>query len=118
MNNTLLKFLIDMGVGKKVEDFLKQNYDVKCIRDIDPCMVDINILKMAVSDNRMVVTMDKDFGELAYNTKLKHTGVLLLRLDDANAKKKLDIVSEILKNYYEMIPGNFCVYQNGKFRIR
>jgi len=33
------------------------------MRDIDPKAADVDILKIAVSESRMVVTMDKDFGE-------------------------------------------------------
>ncbi len=118
MSNSSLKFLVDMGVGKKVEDFLKVEYNVKCVRDIDPRMPDIDILKIAVDENRMVITMDKDFGELAFNTKLKHMGVLLLRLENASGEKKLEVVSEILKRYSDIITGGFCVYQKGKLRVR
>jgi len=95
MNDSVLRFLVDVGVGKKVENYLKLHYDIKCVRDIDPKMSDGNILKIAVADNRMIVTMDKDFGELAYNSKLYHTGVLLLRLEDANGEEKAEIVSKI-----------------------
>ncbi len=32
-----MKFLIDVGVGKKVEDFLlDKKYDVKTVREINP----------------------------------------------------------------------------------
>jgi len=59
-----LKFLVDAGVGKKVEAWLAQNgYDVKCVRDINPTADDSDILHLAVKENRMVITMDKDFGE-------------------------------------------------------
>ncbi len=114
-----LKLLIDVGVGKKVEDFLLvEGYDIKCIRDIDPRMSDIEILNIAVSEKRMVLTMDKDFGELIYNSKLSHAGVLLLRLEDAKSILKVDIVKIILKDFSDNILNKFCVYKNGKLRIK
>ena len=46
MRQERLKFLVDVGVSKKVEIWLKsQGYDVKCIRDLDPQMVDTEIRK-------------------------------------------------------------------------
>ncbi len=80
-----LKFLVDVGVGQKVERWLSDNgYNTKNVRDLDPRMLDKHILKIAVAEKRMVITMDKDFGELVYNSGLPHGGVLLLRIEDAN----------------------------------
>jgi len=119
MNPSELKFLIDVGVGRKVEVYLKsQGYDTKTVRDIDPRMEDKEIIRTAVSENRMVVTMDKDFGELVYHSSMRHSGVLLLRMEDAAAQEKLQIIKNILTNYSEQIKNCFCVFQNDRFRIR
>ena len=68
MNASELKFLIDVGVGKGIEKYLLEGgYDTKAVRDIDSRMEDENIILTAVTENRMVVTMDKDFGELVYH---------------------------------------------------
>lgn len=113
------RFLVDVGVGKKVQRWLSANgYDVKCVRDIDPAMQDDKILRIAASENRMVVTMDKDFGQLVYRAGLTHSGVLLLRLEDANGAEKAQAVEHILRNYSSRIVNRFCVFQNGKLRIR
>ncbi|HSE83383.1 MAG TPA: DUF5615 family PIN-like protein [Thermodesulfobacteriota bacterium] len=119
MNHRGLKFLVDVGVGKKVEQWLqKRGYDIRAVRDIDPSMEDRDIFNMAVTEARMVITMDKDFGELVYNSGLAHTGVLLLRLEDAKADEKVRIVENILKKYSDRLLNKFCVYQNGRLRIR
>ena len=119
MNPKKIRFIVDMGVSKKVEEWLSTNdYDIKVIRDIDPRMKDRDVLKLAVTEKRMVITMDKDFGELVFNSGLNHSGVLLLRLEDAKADEKVKIVEEILKKYEDKITNNFCVYQHGKLRIR
>ncbi|MFV9690563.1 MAG: DUF5615 family PIN-like protein [Desulfobacteria bacterium] len=114
-----MKFLVDVGVSKKVEEYLQdQGYDAKAVRAIDTRMSDHAIIRLAASEDRMVITMDKDFGELVYHSGLKHCGVLLLRLEDAAGSEKLKVVSNILKNYSEQIKNHFCVYQNNRFRIR
>lgn len=114
-----LKFLVDVGVSKKVEDWLRNHgYDVKCVRDMNPRMPDMEILKIAASDNRMVITMDNDFGELVYNSGLAHTGVLLLRLEDASVDEKVKVIQGILRDHSEKITNCFCVYKDGKLRVR
>ncbi len=60
-----MKFLTDVGVGKKVQSFLKQEHqDVKCIRDINPSMDDYDILEIAVKERRIVIT---DFFSASFN---------------------------------------------------
>jgi predicted nuclease of predicted toxin-antitoxin system len=62
-----MKFLIDVGVGKKVEEILKsKGYDAKSVLDVDPEMSDLAILQLASTEKRIVITMDKDFGELVF----------------------------------------------------
>lgn len=76
-----MKFLIDVGVGKKVENWLRENgYDVLAVRDIDERAKDSKILQFAFETQRMIITMDKDFGELVFNSGKTHAGVLILRL--------------------------------------
>jgi predicted nuclease of predicted toxin-antitoxin system len=114
-----MKFLIDMGVGKKVEEWFKQErYDVKSVRDLNIRSKDADILKLAVSEDRMIITMDKDFGELVYNSGMSHTGVLILRPEDANGNDKVDIVKRIMAGFSEKIENKFCVFQDGRLRIR
>ena len=114
-----LKFLIDVGVSKKVEEWLIRNgYDIKTVRDINPRMDDDKILSIAAHENRMVITMDKDFGELVYHSNLTHSGVLLLRLEDAKADKKVKTIEKILSEYSDRLQNNFCVFQYGRLRIR
>lgn len=114
-----IKFITDLGVGRKVENFLKSTgYDVTSVRDINPQMTDFSILELAVSERRIVVTMDKDFGELVYNSGYKHHGILLLRLENMNGKEKTEIVQFIIQKYSVELRNKFCVYQKGKFRIR
>ena len=115
----MLKFVLDVGVGHKVSAFLTENgYDIISILDIDPSMPDTDILFIAERDQRMVVTMDKDFGELVYHSQQRHHGILLLRLEDATGDEKVLVMQEILEKYTDAISGKFCVFQNGRLRIR
>jgi predicted nuclease of predicted toxin-antitoxin system len=114
-----LKFIIDVGVGKKVEDFLyRKDYDVLPVRDINPSMSDSKIIGIAAKDNRIIITMDKDFGELVYNSGLMHKGILLLRTENCSGDKKVKIISEILRNYSSELEDNFCVFSKDRLRIR
>ncbi|MDA3897060.1 MAG: DUF5615 family PIN-like protein [Desulfobacteraceae bacterium] len=73
---------------------------------------------MAALENRMVITMDKDFGELVYHSGMQHSGILLLRLEDAVGARKLQVVEHIIETYSNRIKNCFCVFQNDRFRIK
>lgn len=111
--------MVDVGVSRKLENWLQdEGYDTKSVRAIDPRLPDEEILKTATREHRMVITMDKDFGELVYNSGLAHAGVLLLRLDEARSDEKINVVKWILSEYSDLIENKFCVFKDGKLRIK
>ena len=119
MSASKLKFLVDVGVGKKVEEYLLVNgYDTKAVRSIDQRMPDQEIIRLAALEKRIVITMDKDFGELVYHSGMDNSGILLLRLEDATGSEKQQVIAKILAKYADNMKNNFCVYQNKKFRFR
>ena len=114
-----MNVLVDVSAGQAVADTLRGlGHDVQFVRDRDPKMADADILAWAVADGRLIVTMDKDFGELAYRFGLPHAGILLLRLDAARTAEKVRVVTEIFTRYDWALPGRFAVYQNARLRIR
>ena len=115
----MTRFLLDVGVGKKVQNLLEsRGFDVVSMLDIDRSATDESILNIAAAQNRMVVTMDKDFGELVFRSGQSHSGVLLLRLEDANGDEKAAIMELILEKHQTDLTRNFCVFQNNRLRIR
>ena len=114
-----LRLLVDVSVGTGLVSFLREEgHDVVSVKEIDPRADDVSILSLAVDEKRIVVTMDKDFGELVYKSGLPHRGVILLRLEEHDRKAKVKIMSQILERHGEKLEGHFCVYQNGRLRIR
>lgn len=112
-------FVVDVGVGATIENWLTtEGYKVFAVRKLNAEMEDEKILEMAVDENAVIITMDKDFGELIHKEKKSHRGVLLLRLDDAVAEEKLAVIQNIFPTYLETIQHNFAVFQNGRLRIR
>jgi predicted nuclease of predicted toxin-antitoxin system len=91
---------------------------VAAVRDKDPRMSDTDILAWAVQDQRLVVTMDKDFGDLVYLSRQPHAGILLLRLEHADSAAKVKVVETIVTQYGDQLPAHFSVYQDGRLRVR
>lgn len=114
-----MTLLVDVCAGRAVADTLRSlGFDTAFVRDRNPAMSDLEILAWAVSEQRLVVTSDKDFGELVFRSGLPHTGVLLLRLDAARTAEKVRVVTDIFTRFRDRLPGRFSVYQDGRLRIR
>ena len=114
-----MRFITDVNLGRSIEIWLKENgHDVLAIRDVNPRLPDTEILNIAKKEERIVITLDKDFGELVYRSSQSHTGVILLRLENESKAEKVRVLAIILKNYSKDVPNRFCVYQNDRFRIR
>lgn len=104
-----------MGIATAIRSL---GYDTEDVRDRDATMPDVDILAWAIAEHRFIVTMDKDFGELVYHSGMAHAGVLLLRLEAARTAQKIAVVTDILNAHGSKLAGRFCVYQNGRLRIR
>ena len=62
--------------------------------------------------------LQHDFGELVYNQKKEHRGILLLRPEDAVAEEKLACIQNIIPAHVDDLKNKLSVYQNGKLRTR
>lgn len=82
-------------------------------------MDDHSILTLAIENNSsLLITMDKDFGELIYKSaKQPFTSILLLRLEDATSIGKLSVIENLFSEHLNDILQIFSVYKNGKLRI-
>lgn len=81
-------------------------------------MEDGAILRLAALEERIIVTMDRDFGQLAFESGMSHAGVLLLRLDSANGPEKAAILTRLLGAYGDQLAGVFAVLQGDRLRLR
>ena len=114
-----MKYLVDESVEFGVVLFLrKKGYDVLSVAEEFPSGKDCAILAEAFRQNRILITNDKDFGELIFRNKLAHKGVILLRLFKETAKEKSKKLQVLLKQYTDKLEGNFVVVTDLKIRIR
>ncbi|HEY5406018.1 MAG TPA: DUF5615 family PIN-like protein [Ginsengibacter sp.] len=81
-----------------------------------PSITDKYALSIAVDKKALLITEDKDFGELVFRLQMPHHGILLIRIEDAEYKVLL-VVAAIKQNYNEMI-NKFSVINNNKLRIK
>ncbi len=77
---------------------------------------DIEIMKRAVEEKRVIITNDKYFGRLAGFYELP--GMILLRLKDESIENKVKVVSSVIGLYSKMVLGNIVVVSEKKIRVQ
>jgi len=115
----MLKFIADVNVEKTLVDFLKaQGFDIIWIPDYDCKLNDDELLKLANKENRVLITNDKDFGELVFLQKKLTTGIILIRIKGQDVKKKLRSLKKLISLYENKIDNHFIVISDRRIRIR
>ena len=93
-------------------------HDVSVVAEIMPQAEEHIILTKAVKEGRILVTNDKDFGELIFRRGYSHHGVFLLRLQDDSAANRVRVVKAVLDQYTDFLKMNFLVATEKQVRIR
>lgn len=113
------KFLADEGFSYAITSVLRERgYNIKWISDISPGVSDRVVYRIAQEDSRIILTEDKDFGELAVRYKLNVIGVILLRISSVKKDLRKERVFELLEKFPEKIEGHLIVVDSEKFRFR
>ena len=113
-----MRFIVDECTGSSVAEFLKQNkHEVISVFDDFRGATDDFILKKCFSENYILITSDKDFGEMVFRLNQNHNGIILIRCTPNNFQTRIKVLSKLLDNYSQKIDNNFIVVTNTKVRI-
>ena len=113
-----MRFLVDECTGSKVAEWLRDaNYEVFSVFDQARGMTDDDILAKALTENWILITNDKDFGEMVFRERRNHHGVVFMRLDDERATNKIEVLRRLLESYAEKLPKEFVVVTETKVRF-
>jgi predicted nuclease of predicted toxin-antitoxin system len=93
-------------------------HDVLAIREIQPGAEDNFVLDLALRANAVLITFDKDFGELIFRQKLLSSGVILVRLKGLSTITKTRIVLSCIEKYGSRLAQSFTVISPRIIRFR
>ena len=114
-----MNFLADESVAMPiVRELRRLGHDVMSIKEISPGMADHVVLSTGVTEQRVVLTFDKDFGELAFHRRLPAAcGVVLFRLNGATPDEDNARAIAVLTSRTDW-RGHFAVVSDDRIRIR
>ena len=114
-----MNLVADESIDKQIVDRLRDlGYSVWYVAEMAPSISDEDVLQMANNESALLVTSDKDFGELVFRQHLVSHGIILIRLSGLSTELKANIVSSTLADYENEITGNFSLISPGRIRIR
>lgn len=118
MPESKIRFIVDECTGPLVAKWLSsKNYTVLSVYDTLKGIKDIEILRIAQEEKWVIITNDKDFGELVYKNNLPHYGIVLLRLIDERSINKIDVLEKLINNHFDEMNGKFIVVTENSVRI-
>lgn len=114
-----MKLLLDESAEYRLADWLiSQGHSVITIaRDYPRALSDQEVLAVARQEKRILITNDRDFGELIFRHGLSHAGVIYFRMGSANIEAKIGRLRALLLSHYDRL-DSFIVVTERSVRIR
>lgn len=115
----MMRLVADENIPMKAVQLLRKNgHDILSIGESLPQTADEDILAIAEKDDRIVLTFDKDFGELAFCSDLPVScGIVLFRIPLLSLDYVTTIIVEVIESRSDW-DGHFTVVEPGRIRMR
>jgi predicted nuclease of predicted toxin-antitoxin system len=97
---------VDFGIVRRLRN---EGFEVVSIAELNSGISDIEVLKIATEGELLLITEDKDFGELPHRLKLNHFGVLLIRLSELKRIERIELAAETIQKHFNELQNNFFV---------
>ena len=105
-----MNFLADESVDQPIVVRLRDDgHDVLAVAEMTPSIADAAVLAHAHQRGDLLLTADKDFGEIVFRQRQVSAGVVLIRLAGLSPEAKARVVSGVIREREEELPGTFTV---------
>jgi predicted nuclease of predicted toxin-antitoxin system len=114
-----MRFLADENFPRAAVAALEAaGHDVVWVRTAAPGAADADILAQATQEQRILLTFDKDFGELAgRSSAARACGVVLVRVPPPKSTEAARLLGELIEARSDWA-GHFSVIEPGRVRMR
>lgn len=114
-----MNFVADESVDHPIVMRLRQEeHKVLAIMEMEPGISDEEVLQIANQEGVVLLTGDKDFGELVFRDRQHTFGIVLIRLSGMPATAKAEIVAGVIKKHSNELKNAFTVISSNNVRIR
>ena len=114
-----MSFVADESVDQQIVAHLREEgHAIWYILESGPGASDADVLELAKRRGAILLTADKDFGEMVFRQRQATEGVIFIRLAGQSQKRKAEILSSAVKRHGEELFRAFSVITPGGIRIR
>ncbi len=114
-----MKLHANENIEAEVVAYLRSlGHDVTYAAEISPRAEDQVVLDFASRQGRILLTCDKDFGELCFRGGRPACGVILIRSRDVTPEGRVRLLRGFLESHAASVEGSFAVLTDGRTRIR
>ncbi len=114
-----MNFLADESVDRQIVERLRQDgHLVWYVAEMEPGISNDIVLALAKREAALLLTADKDFGEMIFRQRLHTHGIVLVRLAGLSPSRKAEIVASTVNQHATELAHAFSVIAPGVFRIR
>lgn len=114
-----MRWLADECVAAPLVAWLRAaGHDVLYVVEVATGFSDADVVALALREKRLLLTEDKDFGDLVVRRKRAVPGVVLMRVYPENAELKKTRLAVAIEMYGEELFGRYMVIEEGRFRSR
>ena len=114
-----MKFLVDECCDATLVDSLRHaGHDARYVAEFADGISDDDVLQIAFDEDRLLVTEDKDFGELTVRFGKPTHGLIVLRMPDARGVEKWERLSSLLEQFPDHLRETCTVITSRVFRFR
>ena len=113
------RFIADESVDFRIVKSLRgEGYEVKAIVEINPGITDDEVLQIANELESILLTEDKDFGELTFRFKKPNKGIILIRMIGVPIEERIAKIKSVISNYIDQLEDSFTIITSNKIRIK
>jgi len=114
-----MTFFADEGLDFPLVYLLRvRGYEVIYAAEEMRATTDEEILKKAIEADAILITKDKDFGEIIIRNKHHSLGAILVRIEKLNLLENCLWVADLIDKYSYKLKNSFKINQKNKIRIR
>jgi len=114
-----MNIVADEGVDRCIIDRLRQDgHQVWYVAEMAPAISDEAVLDMANREAALLVTADKDLGEMVFRQRRFTRGIVLVRLAGLSAARKAQVVVAAVNRHQSELAKGFTVIAPGICRTR
>ncbi len=114
-----MKFCANENIERHVVEMLRRTgHEVRWVVEDSPGVRDDLVLHHCKMRGQIVLTADKDFGELVYRRFAEMKGILLLRFRTPHPSIRAALLEQLLPRVVSLFPGRFVVVREGVIRSR